>query len=86
MEHITFGIGAFQVIVTKIVPDQLDHMLTERSPIGFQKHSDNRSDMVLRPPPPPPANSCIVIVSHYVIKGDQPICSDDIKLIFGLGR
>ena len=54
MEHVTFGIGAFQIIVTKIVPDQLDHMLTERPPIGFQKHSDNRSGMVLPPPPPPP--------------------------------
>ena len=51
--HVTFGIGAFQIIVTKIVPDQLDHMLTERPPIGFQKHSDNRSGMVLPPPPPP---------------------------------
>ena len=63
MEHITFGIGAFQVIVTKIVPDQLDHMLlTERSLIGFQKHSDNRSDMVLPPPPPPPPPQPILVV------------------------
>ena len=42
-EHITFGIGAF----TKIVPDQLDHMLTERPPIRFSKHSDNWSGIVL---------------------------------------
>ena len=53
MEHITFGMGAFQVIVIKIVPDQLDHMLTERPPIGFQKHSDNRFGIVPPPPPPP---------------------------------
>ena len=42
-EHIIFGIGAF----TKVVPDQLDHTLTERPPIGFSKHSDNRSGIVL---------------------------------------
>ena len=47
MERITFGIRAFEVIVTKIVPDQLDHMLTERPPIGFLKHFDNWSGIVL---------------------------------------
>ena len=46
-ECITFGIGAFQVmIVTKIVPDQWDQVGTEGLSGMVLERSDNRSGIV----------------------------------------
>ena len=41
--HITFEIGAFQVIVIKIVPDRLDQVWTEGLRIRFSKRFDSQS-------------------------------------------
>ena len=41
--HVIFGIGAFQVIVIKVVPDKSDQVWTEGLGIRFSKRFDSQS-------------------------------------------